>query len=112
VWVFAGSTVKLTTLAGQRLTGTASVPLAGNTAAAQPVKLDLCYQPAGGGPLQNFTGPDASILHVTTVRRLSTVAASAVPGPGDWNVGLCIMNTGATTLNNNHRLNGWVLVTP
>jgi hypothetical protein len=59
----------------------------------------------------NFCGPDFSIAEVTAVRRNSAVAATVVPGAGTWNVGMCLLHLGTATLNNNHKVNGWVQVT-
>lgn len=111
-WVFVGPTVEITTLTGQRLTGAATAPLAHGVSVPNAAQLDLCYQPTTGGPLLNFSGADFSIAEITSVRRNTAVATTVVPGAGTWNVGMCLVHLGTAALNNNHKVNGWVQVTP
>jgi hypothetical protein len=73
--------------------------------------MDLCYQPAAGGPLVNFSGDDFALVEVTAIRRTSAVVATAVPGAGAWNVGVCLLHLGTAVLDHNHRVSGWVQVT-
>ena len=77
----------------------------------QSLQYDLCYQPSGGGTLQNFTGGGYSIGQITPTRATFTAAASVTPGAGTWNVGFCAINLGANQINNNDFTNGWVMVT-
>jgi len=113
-WVFAGATVNVTTTATQRITGAAQAPLGtSSTSANASFSYDLCY--GSGGPLTNFSGSSSSQASVSsTAGRVSfTAAASVMPGEGTWQVGYCILNSGAGTvaLDNNDIVNGWVVVT-
>ena len=114
-WVFAGPTVDITTTASQKITGVVQAPLGTTTAGVADFGYDLCYRSAGtSDPLTNFTGAGgASFGEVSdTAGRLSfTAAASALPGEGSWEVGYCVMNSGAIDLDNNDLVNGWVVVT-
>jgi hypothetical protein len=113
-WLFAGPTVNVTTTATQRITGAAQAPLGtSSTSANASFSYDLCY--GSGGPLTNFSGSSSSQASVSsTAGRVSfTAAASVTPGAGTWQVGYCILNSGAGTvaLDNNDIVNGWVVVT-
>jgi hypothetical protein len=113
-WVFAGTPANVSTVASQKITGVVQAPLGTLTAGVASFGYDLCYRSAGtSDPLTNFTGATASIGEVSdTAGRLSfTAAASATPGEGSWEVGYCIMNSGAIDLDNNDLVNGWVVVT-
>jgi hypothetical protein len=112
VYVFAGGTVAVTTTAGQRLTGAAEAPmgLAAGSAAGQAY-IDLCYQSSAGGALINFSGGFFSIHRMVAERRAYTAVGTVVPGAGTWNVGLCVRNLAAGSINDNDYTNGYVQVT-
>jgi hypothetical protein len=112
-YVFAGGTVLVTTTATQRLTGAAEAPMGlAAGAAAQTAFIDLCYQPAAGGALSNFSGGFYSIHRMVAERRAYTAVGTVVPGAGSWNVGLCVRNGGGgATISDNDYTNGYVQVT-
>jgi hypothetical protein len=104
----------MTTTATQRITGAAQAPLGTSlTSANASFFYDLCY--GSGSTLTNFSGSSSSQASVSsTAGRVSfTAAASVTPGAGTWQVGYCILNSGANTvlLDNNDIVNGWVVVT-
>jgi len=104
-WVFAGPTVSVTTTADQQITGVATATLGATGAAA--FNYDLCY--ASGGPLTNFAGPSSPSGAVTTAQASFTAAGSVTPGAGTWDVGFCVLNSGADALDDNGVVNGWVI---
>jgi len=111
-YVFAGPTTPVTTTAGQRMTGVGEAPLGLASGGPQDAQYGLCYQPAAGGSLANFSGSFYSIGQFTTNRFSWTAAASVIPGAGTWNVGFCVLNNGgAIAISNNDYANGWVLTT-
>jgi hypothetical protein len=114
VWVFAGTTATIPTTNTQRITGSAQAPLGTSAGGSASFGYDLCYRAAGStDALTNFTGSVYSIGEVSASQgRLSfTAAASVIPGTGTWDVGYCILNSGASELNNNNNVNGWIVVT-
>jgi hypothetical protein len=114
VWVFAGPTVTISTTDMQRITGSAQAPLGTSDGGSVSFGYDLCYRAAETSDvLTNFTGSVYSIGEVSASSgRLSfAVAASVIPGAGTWEVGYCILNSGASDLNNNSNVNGWIVVT-
>ncbi len=109
---FAGPTTLVTTTAGQRMTGVGEAPLGLASGGPQVAQYGLCYQPAAGGSLANFTAGGYSIGQFTTNRFSWTAAASVAPGAGTWNVGFCVLNNGgAIAISNNDYVNGWVQIT-
>jgi hypothetical protein len=116
-FLFAGPPVQVTTTAGQRLTAAASAGL-GTSSPTDAITFDvtLCYQPSGGGSLTRFLGEDFVTVRAPATFGGSTLPVSAtattVPGPGTWNVGLCVRNApGLAALNFNSSVIGWVQVT-
>lgn len=113
-WVFAGTTATISTTDTQRITGSAQAPLGTSNGGSASFGYDLCYRAAGSpDALTNFTGSVYSIGEVSASSgRLSfAAAASVIPGTGTWEVGYCILNSGASDLNNNSNVNGWIVVT-
>ena len=113
-YVFAGPTVTITTAAGDLLTGSAEAPLGLSPAPTSPYFFfyGLCFQPSGGGSITNFVGDLFSIGSIAEASRHSWAAsASTVPGAGSWKVGFCVYNSGASAINNNDFVNGWVMKT-
>ena len=113
-WVFAGSTVNVTTTELQRITGVAQAPLGVAEEGVGSFGYDLCYRIAGTSDyLTNISGSQYSIGEVSSSSgRLSfTASASVIPGAGTWEVGYCILNSGSLDLDNNDLVNGWVVVT-
>ncbi len=70
----------------------------------------LCYQPSAGGNLTNFFGANFSLGAKSNQRQSWAAAATVVPGAGTWNVGFCVQNGSGSPINNNGRVNGWVMV--
>ncbi|MFY0540663.1 collagen-like protein [Nannocystis pusilla] len=111
-WVFIGPTVVIVAEAGQRLTGTATAGLAhGTTLTWRRVDLDLCYR-EGAQPLKNFSGVNFVSPRIEQFANLFSAAGTVLPGAGTWTVGMCIRNNyGGEVLDENNRVNGWVLLT-
>jgi hypothetical protein len=120
-FVFAGgttATTTITTLENQRVTGVAEAPLAHTMAGViRAFRYDLCFQPADGGPLTNFTGPfpigTYSVGELNTLRTSWTASATRIFGAGTWRIGFCVASDGNVTItyNDNDFVNGWVMVT-
>lgn len=113
VWVFAGPTVNVTLTATERVTGAVQSPLGTTLEGTALFNYDLCYRAAGTveAPV-NFAGAGASGGAVTGPQIVPFPAiASAVPGNGAWEVGYCLLNSGASDLDNNGFANGWIIVT-
>lgn len=108
-YTFMGSTTTVTVEAGQRMTGSAMVPI-GVDAGAATVQLDLCYRTSGtADALTGFNGAEYSVVEVSTVRVSYAVTGTVVPGPGTWEVGVCAITD--ANLNDNNFVNGYVQVT-
>ena len=108
-FVFAGGTVVVAAVAGQRLTGAASASLtaAGNGTA----KVDLCYK-NGANPIVNFSGGGATTHTVINgVRAPVSATATVLPNlTANLTVGLCI-DTDTAGVAASDISNGWVQVT-
>ncbi len=110
-YVFVGPPAQVTTTADRaRLTGSASASLGLNTGSAQFADVGMCRQALSGGVVTNLYGSDFATDYFTTARATYAVAATAVLPPGSYKVGMCIRNNGASTINNNNYVNGWVMV--
>ncbi len=111
-YVFAGPPAQVSTTSDHaRVTGSASASLGLNTGNNQFADVGFCHQPAAGGVLTNFYGNQFSTSPFTTARATHAVAATVVLPPGSYKVGMCVRNNGASTINNNNIVNGWVMVT-
>ena len=110
--MFVGPTLIVAVAAAtQRITATTVASLA--TAAGTGVgDAGICYQLNGAGALTNFVGGNYTTVGWTTTR-IPTAAAATVTGlaAGNYTVGMCVRNTGATALANNDWVNGWVMLT-
>ncbi|WP_437666716.1 collagen-like triple helix repeat-containing protein [Sorangium sp. So ce1182] len=99
---------------GQRVTGSASVAL-GLAASAPPQisMVGLCYQQVGGtGEIVNFFGPGFAHHPFSATRATYSVSATTVLGEGNWNVGMCLRNDGASPIQGTGAIvNGWFIVT-
>jgi hypothetical protein len=113
VYVFAGPTATVTTADGQKLTGAGQAPFALSPGTpSQAIHYGLCYQStAGESTVLNFVGDNYSIGMINTIRWPWYAAASVSPGAGTWNVGICVRNVGANSIDNTDFVNGWVMVT-
>jgi hypothetical protein len=121
-FVFVGPSGSVTiTGERQRVTGTASAPLGLVSSAPGPqtAGLGLCYQRAGEvpGPLVNFFGAGFANHYFTTTRVTYSVSGTTVLSEGTWNVGMCVLNNGPSTIAGRHTtaggsiVNGWFIVT-
>jgi hypothetical protein len=109
-YVFAGPTTTVTTTASQRLFGAAEAPLGLASGSSSTTFIyGLCYQPSGGGTINNFVSK-FSMGTITSTRTTFAATASVVPGAGTWNVGFCVQNPSSSTISNNDYVNGWVQV--
>ena len=107
IYVFAGPTLSVTTTASQRLVGSA-VALLGSSGGTN-IWYGLCYKPSTSSTLQNWAGLDYLETPVAA-RQAFSVSASVAPGAGTFTVGFCVKNNGASNLDNNNWVNGWVEV--
>jgi hypothetical protein len=111
-YVFAGpSAVVTTTTTPQRVTGSASASLGLNAGSPQLGDVGMCYQPSSGGTVTNFYGASFSTNLFTVDRANYATSATKLLALGNWNIGMCVRNNSAATINNNNYLNGWVQVT-
>ncbi len=113
VWVFAGPTLTATTTATELITGAVQAPLGTTSTTPASFQYDLCYRTAGSlDPLTSFAGANSSTGQVTSAATVPFPAiGSKMPGAGSWEVGYCILNSGAANLDLNGIANGWVIVT-
>ncbi len=116
-WNFAGATVNVLVLPGQRITGSA-VASFGNTAASNvAVSVSLCLQAGGTGTIDAFFPtlyPDATVNPLRTLLAASgSVAPAGIPAGGTtYKVGFCLRNKSPTVaLDSNGYVNGWFTVT-
>jgi hypothetical protein len=107
IYVFAGPTLSVTTTAGQRLVGSAAALL--GSSGGTNIWYGLCYKPPTSSTLQNWAGVDYLETPVAA-RQAFSVSASVAPGAGTFTVGFCVKNNGASNLDNNNWVNGWVEV--
>ncbi len=107
IYVFAGPTLSVTTTASQRLVGSA-VALLGSSGGTN-IWYGLCYKPSTSSTLQNWAGVDYLETPVGA-RQAFSVSASVAPGAGTFTVGFCVKNNGASNLDDNNWVNGWVEV--
>jgi Collagen triple helix repeat (20 copies) len=107
IYVFVGPTLSVTTTTGQRLVGSA-VALLGSTGGTN-IWYGLCYKPSTISTLQNWAGIDYLETPVAA-RQPFAVSASVAPGTGTFTVGFCVKNNGASNLDDNNWVNGWVEV--
>lgn len=107
IYVFAGPTLSVTTTAGQRLVGAATA-LMGSSGGTN-IWYGLCYKPSTSSTLQNWAGIDYLETPVAA-RQPFAVSASVAPGAGTFTVGFCVRNNGASNLDDNNWVNGWVEV--
>jgi len=107
IYVFVGPTLNVTTTSAQRLVGSA-VALLGSSGGTN-IWYGLCYKPSNSSTLQNWAGVDY-LETAVGARHPYPVSASAAPGAGTWTVGFCVKNNGASNLDDNNWVNGWVQV--
>ncbi|MGB4776443.1 MAG: hypothetical protein WBP45_14800 [Daejeonella sp.] len=103
----------------QRLTGSASVPLALasdlniNTNLQQTFDYNICYQLLPGGPVTPFAETNYSTGRLTEI--LTTFAISNTKtnlAPGTYKVGFGVRNDGGNiSIAQSDWLNGWVMLT-
>jgi hypothetical protein len=108
---FLGATAAITTTGSQRLIGQGQVTLGG--AFGGHYLVDLCYEPFGGpaNSRLSFNLAHAPIADAEGGTVLYPAAASVVPGPGTWRVGLCVVVfDDFVEWHGNGSANGWVRV--
>lgn len=109
-WKFVGPTALISVGTGQRLLGSASVPLATTTAAGY-IYLDLCHQPGAGGTIVNFSGDRHAVVKVDNTREAQAAVGVTSAPAGATRVGACVKSDGVNfTLDYNDFVNGWVQV--
>ena len=111
-YVFAGPAATVTTTVEHpRVSGMASAPL--GLAPGSPLQyadVGMCFQPPGG-EVTNFYGSNFSVHAFTTTRADYATAATVVLAPGSYQVGMCVRNNGASPIQNNNYVSGFVQVT-
>ncbi len=108
---FVGPTTTLVVTAGQRVSGTAAVPLGTSTGVAL-LRLGLCHQLSTATTPTNFVGFGYAVVEVDTTCTAQAASGSVVLSTaGSYTVGVCVYNSGAQALDSNNYLNGWVMVT-
>ena len=114
VYVFVGPTAQITIYnSTQRLVGSATAALGLAAGATKTTAyVGMCYQlvSGGGGPITNFVGGAFSIVEISTNRSGVPACGTVLPGPGTYNVGVGVRNTGVTALTNNDYVNGYVML--
>lgn len=114
-WVFAGPTTNLTIVGTQKIIGGATITFrrdAGNGPA--DTKVDFCTRPVTEptDEPENFSGM-GWVDHVIGTDPVSIgVNSSSTPGPGQYEVGLCVQNAADGALANTfyNYMNAWVMV--
>ena len=112
VYVFAGGTTTVTiTSSTQKLVASGVAPLA-VTSGGIKIPVGMCYQSTvAGNPVVNFVGYNYSALEISTVRSGTSVSATATNlAPGNYVVGVGVLNNSAATISNNDYVNGYVMV--
>jgi hypothetical protein len=110
-FAFVGQPASITINNTQRVTTTLSAALATSSGTAN-FRFNVCYQLQPSGIVSEFTGGGFMSLSATTLRSTFAASQSRVIGSaGTYKVGLCIWNYGATAIDSNDYLFGWVMVT-
>lgn len=109
-FVFAGPTTSVTisSLAGNRVTGSASAALATFSPATAVINFAMCYQTNGSGTITPFDS-DFLLSTVTSTRSPFAYSGTTVLPVGTHTVGFCVKNVGPA-IENNQRVSGWVMV--
>jgi hypothetical protein len=109
-FVFAGPTAEVTSTAAQTLTASASGAMGSTGGTSGSVA--ICTQPSGGGAILPLSGEfDYTNVDFGASSLSYAASQSGRPGAGTWEVGLCVQNFGANTINNNDWSVGYVQVT-
>jgi hypothetical protein len=100
----------VTVAAGQRLTGSASLELgiAAGGPLSGPIYASLCYAEVGGPVLGALA---TALPDVSTVRSSVALAGTKAPGPGEYEVGICVGNDTGNSFDDNGNYSGFVQVT-
>ena len=110
-FIFAGPTTSVTLAGTARLSAFGSGAFARQSGPTTKPSMAVCYQDqAGPGPVTTMGTP--SDVSVTTTIVSFGEAGSAVVPAGTYNVGFCIQNNAAGSLNKNEMTSGFVFVTP
>ncbi|MFN5356182.1 MAG: hypothetical protein ACK5CT_06200, partial [Bacteroidota bacterium] len=112
-YVFVGPTVNVNvTSSTQKIIASAAVPLGlpSNATALATIRLGICYR-LGTGAVTNFVGNSYSAVQVNNVRYGFSAAASitGLP-PGNYQIGVGILNSSTIAIDNNDYVNGWVML--
>ncbi|MCW5959920.1 MAG: hypothetical protein KIS76_07140 [Pyrinomonadaceae bacterium] len=109
-FVFAGPTTSVTisSLAGNRVTGSASAALATFSPSSAVIHFAMCYQTNGSGTITPFDS-DFLLSTVNSSRSPFAYSGTTVFPVGTHTVGFCVKNIGPA-IENNHRVSGWVMV--
>lgn len=109
-WHFIGRVRSIGVGEGQNLIATATAVLGTNTGTTRAA-LAICHQRAESDPVIPIVGDNHLNFTIDALQRPYTVSAAAVPPRGNYNVGLCIVNSGREVIGNNNYVNGWVMAT-
>lgn len=110
-YIFAGPTTAVTLTDTARLSAFGSGAFARQSGPTTKPSIAVCYQnQSGPGPVTTMGTPSDVSVSTTTVS--FGQAGSAVVPAGTYDVGFCIQNNAAGSLNKNENTSGFVFVTP
>ncbi|WP_436643381.1 hypothetical protein [Microbaculum sp. FT89] len=109
--VFAGATVELTVMEGQRILGGAQAALGLTGGKLTAGRVGLCYQSLPGGSVRDVNGGDFLLVTFTAERQVYSASGSVQVPPGPYRIGFCVQNLGDAPLDDNDVAQGWVMVT-
>ncbi|MBZ5732891.1 hypothetical protein K8Z61_00115 [Nocardioides sp. TRM66260-LWL] len=109
-YVFAGGTVQLVVGTGQRVvaSGTAVLGVSGGASSVRAV-VSICGRQVGRSRLVDLSGVQGLTVPIDK-GTLVPISATSTPSAGIYDVGLCVANGSATTLNANGSSLGWAMV--
>jgi outer membrane lipoprotein-sorting protein len=114
-WRFIGTTATVTTLAGQRISGTAQAGLGRTGSKTTPndeFYYHLCFRSNGTSNIPTSFDSNWFLGNIATsnIVQYFIATGSVIPGAGTWDVGFCL-SVLADVLDHNGAFNGWVMLT-
>ena len=109
--VMGATTQTVTLQQGEWLSATAAAALGHHGSSNARVSVDICYQQTDG-PVVNMSGTEFGYALVGPGPLSTQLTASGVasPGPGTYEVGMCVLNPSTQALDANDFVNGNLLV--
>jgi hypothetical protein len=105
--MFAGPTASITTTATHTIVGYATAVMV-TTSGSFTVDYDLCWQPAAGGNLMEFS--EGLGLPVSTTTRAFPISAQTTLPAGTYNIGFCVFFTGPVSISDGNYLDAVIQV--